>query len=79
VTTRELQQALVTIGAPAHAYSLTGGLPNEAYCLDGKGPRWEVYYSERGNRNRIGSFENEAEACQYFLDLIKKDVLPFCK
>ncbi|WP_045690346.1 hypothetical protein [Hymenobacter sp. AT01-02] len=79
MTTHGLQQALATIGAPAHAYSLAGGLPNEAYCLDSRGSGWEVYYSERGNMNRIASFDNEAQACQYFLDLIKKKVMPFYK
>ena len=76
MTTRELGQALVAVGAPAHAYSLTGGLPNEAYCLDGTGAGWQVYYSERGNKNSIASFDNESEACQFFLELIRKEAMP---
>ena len=58
---------------PAHAYSLTGGLPNEAYCLDRTGAGWQVYYSERGNKNSLASFDNEAKACQFFLEKIRKD------
>ncbi len=76
MTTLELQQALIALGTPAHAYSLTGGFPNEAYCLDGSGGGWRVYYSERGNKNSLASFANESEACQFFLNVIITDVMP---
>jgi hypothetical protein len=77
MTTSELQQALIAIGAPSHSYKLNGGLPNEAYCLNSTGAGWEVYYSERGNKNMMASFENEAEACRFFLDVILKQVMPY--
>lgn len=77
MNTFELQTTLVSIDTPSHAYSLKGGLPNEAYCLDDTGTGWEVYYSEIGNKNRMAFFAHESEACHYFLDVIKKHVLPY--
>jgi len=52
------------------AYSLGGGLPNEKYTLDQIGPKWSVYYSERGQRNGERDFDSEDEACRYLLDLL---------
>lgn len=50
---------------------MTGGLPNENLCIvkDGK---WQVYYSERGNKSGLKIFETETEACEYFLHKIKR-------
>ncbi len=49
--------------------------PNEAFCIrlnrDGK---WEVYYSERGNKNDLKEFENESVACDDLLKRIKMTV-----
>jgi hypothetical protein len=49
-------------------YALDGGLPNEAYCLAKVDGKWEVYYSERGNKTGLKIFQKEEEACQYFYD-----------
>lgn len=35
---------------PKDMYDLWGGLPSEAYCIGFFDGRWEVYYSERGER-----------------------------
>lgn len=44
-----LEKALQQAGAPARSYSLRGGLPTEAYCIDqDTNSKWIVYYSERG-------------------------------
>jgi len=51
---------------PKDTYSLDGGLPNEAYCLNQNGDRWEVYYSERAQKTGLKIFETESEACEYF-------------
>ena len=53
-------------------YSLDGGLPNEAFCLGVNNGKWEVYYSERGHKSQLRTFEREEEACKYFLDWILK-------
>jgi hypothetical protein len=68
----ELEKVLMQIGIPLHAYSLKGGLPNEAFCIGKNGVSWETYYSERGNKSREKIFETEQEACEYFLVWMKK-------
>lgn len=51
-------------------YSLEGGLPNEAFCLNKNSEFWEVYYSEKGNKSGLKKFDTENEACKYFYKLI---------
>ncbi|MCA8994554.1 MAG: hypothetical protein KDA88_21425 [Planctomycetaceae bacterium] len=67
----ELQQKLHEAGIPAHAYCLTGGLPNESYCIERRGDGvWTTYYSERGMRTGIKTFTNELTACQDVFDVV---------
>lgn len=69
----ELQRRLDEIGVPKNAYSiLLGGLPNEMLCIVKDGSLWEVYYSERGRRSGLKTFEDEDSACGYFFDKLKK-------
>jgi hypothetical protein len=66
----ELEQRLVNSNVPKDQYCLTGGLPNEAYCLNNEGDEWEVYYSERGVKSQLKTFESEDDACDYFYRLL---------
>lgn len=61
----QLRRKLMSVGVPSNAYSLEGGLPSEAYCLNRNGAAWEVYYSERGEKTGLRTFDNESEACEY--------------
>jgi hypothetical protein len=70
VTIVELERKLVKSGVPKHAYSLTGGLPVEAYCLEQTASKWHFYYSERGEKNALKVFDLEHEACNYFYNEI---------
>ena len=58
MTVSELKRILEAEGFRQDVYSLTGGLPNEAYCLENRGYEWAVYYSERGERSGERSAEN---------------------
>lgn len=71
MTKAELAAKLIEIGVPKGDYSLSGGLPNEAYCLEHSGGKWRVYYSERGERTGLKVFDSEEEACDYFLATFK--------
>ncbi|WP_026478302.1 hypothetical protein [Alkaliphilus transvaalensis] len=62
----DLKKILINNNIPKDAYSLDGGLPNEAYCLNRNGGNWEVYYSERGQKSGLKLFRTENEACDYF-------------
>lgn len=41
-------------------------LPNEKLCLTEEEGKWEVYYSERGHKTGLKTFDTESEACEYF-------------
>lgn len=61
-----LESLLLSENIPTHAYSLKGGLPNEAYCITSVNGVWQVYYSERGSKAKLTEFQSEDDACQYF-------------
>ena len=71
---QELEEVLLSNKVPKDLYSLSGGLPNETYCLEKGKNGWHVYYSERGIKTSIGHFENEEVACECLLKIIKKIV-----
>ena len=69
----KLKIVLESCGVPHNMYSLTGGLPSEAYCIMYYQNHWEVYYSEHGNKNGLQKFNSEAEACVELLTCILTD------
>jgi hypothetical protein len=68
----QLELVLQKSKIPKDAYSLKGGLPNEQFCISHENGKWEVYYSERGNKTSLKIFDFEEIACNYFLDWIKR-------
>lgn len=72
MTKKELEQKLIEKNIQRDLYALDGGLPNEAYCLNYNHKRniWEVYYSERGQKTGLKSFDKEEEACNYFYNTL---------
>ena len=71
---QELEEVLLLNKVPKDLYSLSGGLPNESYCLEKEKNRSHVYYSERGIKTSVGYFENEEAACECLLKEIRKIV-----
>ena len=72
MTIIELEHELVQLGIASDLYSImTGGLPNEKLCIV-KDDKWQVYYSERGEKSGLKIFETETEACEYFLCKVKR-------
>lgn len=73
MTVIELEKALEDINVPKDFYSiLKGGLPNEQLCLVQEENKWQVYYSERGRKSGLKTFDTEANACEYFYNKLKK-------
>ena len=70
----ELRAVLDGAGVDPRAYSLEGGLPSEAYVIAPGAGRWEVYYSERGQRSGLETFYDEDEACARFLEQVLGDL-----
>ena len=63
----ELKDKLQERKISSSEYSLNGGLPSEAFCLEHVSKtEWRTYYSERGTRVAIKSFVSEEEACKDF-------------
>ena len=74
MTIDELEEYLNEIGIKKDLYSIMkGGLPNERLCIV-KEDAWQVYYSERGRKSGIKNFNSESEACEYFINKIKRYV-----
>jgi hypothetical protein len=73
----ELKSALDAAGVSERAYSFTSDGYGEVYRIapmrDLLGDGWEVYYSERGDKNRLLIFRSESEACEEFLRWILRD------
>ena len=73
MTINELKNTLKKLKIPENMYSIgIGGFPNEVYCLNFNGEKWEVYYSERGLKSGLKEFNKAEEACKYFYDKLKK-------
>ena len=66
MTVKELKQILIDEDVPDMHYRLEGGLPSERHCIGQNAGKWEVYYSERGNKSLLKIFDNESDACDYF-------------
>jgi hypothetical protein len=70
----QLRNFLIINHVPDNLYSLDGGLPSEAYCINKVEGGWEVYYSERGLKSQLVKFDTEDKACLYLRSIIK-DIL----
>lgn len=68
----QLQDMLMQKNVPTDLYSLKGGLPSEAYCLNESIGKWEVYYSERGVKSQLKELSCEEEACEYLYNKVIK-------
>lgn len=69
----EFYKEMDAAGVPRDSYSLQGGLPNEAYCIELVGSKWVVYYSERGNKNFFGEFKDRYLGLLFLGALLNKE------
>lgn len=72
MTEKELIERLRKENIPTNTYSLTGGLPNDRYCVEKTGIGWEVYYSEMGKKYDAKGFALEKDAYSYLYNCLKK-------
>ena len=71
----DLKAELDKLNVPDYFYSLKGGLPSESCCIAQNNGKWEVYYSERGDKTGLEIFDTEDSACQSFLTMMKRIML----
>ena len=71
---KQLKDKLTELGIRLDAYSL-GNDSDESYCLERNrhNGMWEVYYSERGQKNAWKIFAEKSDACQYLLSELLKN------
>ncbi|WP_042405870.1 hypothetical protein [Streptacidiphilus carbonis] len=69
----DLRALLEAEGIRRSAYSLDGGLPDNAYCLDRDGADWIAYHFGRGSCSWLQRFRAESPACEYLLGLLRAD------
>ena len=70
---QELADWLAAEGFDPRLYSLRGGAPDECLVLNRFNGGWEVFYSERGLRNRQRWFQTEAKACEYLRERLVRN------
>lgn len=69
---KELKELLQKENIPENAYSLSGGLQHDTYCIDEIYGTWEIYYTELGQKSNLKVFKSEDEACNYFYNWLKE-------
>lgn len=65
-----LREWLERRNVPKSYYSI-GFYGEEALCILFENSQWVVFEGEHGNRYNMHSFEQESDACVYFLERIK--------
>jgi hypothetical protein len=75
MTVDEVKNLLMERGLRSNAVSFYRGLLTaaEQYVIEREGSMWAVYYYERGNKNDLRLFVDEAGACSYLLSILEKD------
>jgi hypothetical protein len=64
----KLKRILISNNIPDYYYNLDEeGETDQRVCLEKDGNEWLVYYSERGKRFYLESFDNEEKACKEVL------------
>lgn len=69
----ELLSQLVTHGGDVRAIYTGAGNPEDRYAIVQEEGKWQVFYSERGERLELCAFTSEDDACEYLLKLLEKD------
>jgi hypothetical protein len=75
MTVDELKALLMARGLRPDAVSFHGGVSTaaEQYVIEKEGGIWTTYYYERGNKNDLKWFFDEAGACSHLLSILEKD------
>ena len=75
MTIKELENELKILNVKSTAYTINGDLHTDTYNLNKNYNKWEYFYfDEKGNKLDYRNFDNEKDACKYFLDRIKNDL-----
>jgi hypothetical protein len=73
MTRKEFLEVVREAEIDPRSYWLDGGLPPERFVLSQDATGWHVYYSERGLRTGLRSFQSEGDALTYLCDELLDD------
>ena len=70
----ELKKELIVKGIPSKWYSINDFIIEDGYNFrEIHNAYWEIFYmDEKGNQKNYRQFNDEADACEYLLDLLLK-------
>ncbi|MBU3112347.1 hypothetical protein [Clostridium lacusfryxellense] len=67
----DLVQKLEAKQVPKHLYQVGNyGITDQKLCLKNENNRWIVFYSERGDKLALATFNTEEDACEEFYSRI---------
>ena len=73
MTLEKLEKILHDLGIPDDLYMINNRyIYDDCLCIKNE-DGWKVYYCERGKKLGLKEFSSEEEACEYFLDEIKRE------
>lgn len=70
INVNSLKEKLESRKVPKSYYKI-GSYGEEALCILSENGKWVVFEGEHGRRYNVHLFENECDACLYFLDRIE--------
>ncbi len=74
----ELKRALDRLGVPHRFYSINGNLSSDTHILNQVYHYWEYFYfDEKGRTTGYRKFEREADACEFFYQVLKDEMRYF--
>lgn len=80
MNSEELKTILKELSIPSRYYSINSNIGSDRYIFRHVHIYWECYYiDERGNQNEYHRFDNENDACKYFLKTLKREMSCQCK
>jgi hypothetical protein len=77
VTCDEAVDFLNRNGVDPGYYELGGLGAGEIWGIEKAGARWQVYFSERGDKRNPKTFGTESEAVAFFLEKVSKTISEF--
>lgn len=71
---KRAEKNIEELNIPKRRYSINGDISSDIYILQEVHTYWETFYiDERGGENDYHRFDNEHDACVYFLEELKTE------
>ena len=75
MNSEELKNKLEELNVPGRYYSINSSISSDRYVFRQVHIYWECFYiDESGGQNDYHRFDNENDACEYFLKTLKAEL-----